>query len=255
MLEVLALEPRPATAEVVLREVVDRLDLAGEEAAPERAVGDESDPELAHRRENLVLDVARPERILGLERRDRVHRVRPANRGGRRLREAEVLHLAGLHELLHRTDRLFDRRVEVDAVLVVEVDVVDAEPLEARVTGLANVLGAAVDADPAAVRIALVAELRREHDLVAAIGDRSADELFVGERPVHVGGVEEVDTELDRAMDRRDCFAFVGRSVELRHAHAAEAEGRDFELSKLAFLHRSRIADPGRVPSWLTTRS
>jgi len=53
-------------------------------------------------------------------------------------------------------------------VLVVEVDGVDAEPLERRVARCVNVFGSAVDPDPAAVRVALVAELRREHDLVSA---------------------------------------------------------------------------------------
>ena len=75
-----------------------------------------------------------------------------------------------------------------------------------------------------------VAELGGEHDLVAAVGDRAADEPLVGERAVHVGGVEEGDAELERAVDRRDRLALVGRSVELRHPHAAESERRDFEV-------------------------
>ena len=50
----------------------------------------------------------------------------------RRLGEAEVAHLALAHELGHGADRLLDRHRRVDAVLVVEVDVVDAEPLQRR---------------------------------------------------------------------------------------------------------------------------
>ena len=44
--------------------LVDGADAAGQEAAAERAVGDEADPELAHRRQDLRLGVARPERVL-----------------------------------------------------------------------------------------------------------------------------------------------------------------------------------------------
>ena len=52
---------------------------------------------------------------------------------GRGLGQAEVAHLALLHQLGHGAHRLLDRRVGVDAVLVVEVDHLDAEPLQALV--------------------------------------------------------------------------------------------------------------------------
>ena len=64
----------------------------------------------------------------------------------------EVADLAGLDELGHRADGLLDRDVLVDAVLVVEVDVVDAEALQRGVAGLPDVLRRAVDAEPLAVR-------------------------------------------------------------------------------------------------------
>jgi hypothetical protein len=50
LLEVFALEARRVAPVVVRREVLELLELAGQEAAPERAVGDEADAELpAHR--------------------------------------------------------------------------------------------------------------------------------------------------------------------------------------------------------------
>ena len=73
----------------------------------------------------------------------------------------------------------------------------------------------------------LDAELGRQEHLVAPAGDRAADEPLVGVRPVHVGGVEEVAAELQRARDRRPRLALVGGAVERRHAHAAEADLRD----------------------------
>src|SRR5262249_51439961 len=108
-LEVLALEARVVGAEVAGLEVVGRPEAAGEAAAAERAVGDEPDPELADRGEDLVLRVARPQRVLGLQRADRVDRVRATDRLRRGLRQPEVADLALLDELRHRADRLLDR--------------------------------------------------------------------------------------------------------------------------------------------------
>src|SRR5207247_8215957 len=51
LLEVLALEARRQTAVVVGRQILEARDLSGQEAAPERAVGDEPDAELAARGE------------------------------------------------------------------------------------------------------------------------------------------------------------------------------------------------------------
>ena len=94
--------------------------------------------------------------------------------------------------------------VRIDAMLVVEVDRVDAEPLQRRVAGLAHVFRASVDAEERAIVAALVAELRGQHDRVAPVAHRAADQPLVRERAVHVGRVEEVDAEIQRAVDRRD---------------------------------------------------
>ena len=130
--------------------------------------------------------------------------------------------------------------VGIDAVLVVEVDVVDAEPRERRLAGLADVLGAAVDALPAAVVAAHVAELGRQHDLVASLGDGASDQQLVLERTVDVGRVEEEDAQVEGAVDGGDRLVVVGHAVELRHPHAAQPLGRHLEplAAQLACLHR-----------------
>src|SRR6185369_5281585 len=87
-----AREERPEVAALELRVLVE---LAREEAAPERAVGDEVDPELLERREDLGLGAASPERVLALHRGDRLHGVRAADRPRAGLGEAEMLDLAG----------------------------------------------------------------------------------------------------------------------------------------------------------------
>ena len=84
--------------------------------------------------------------------------------------------------------------------------------------------GPSVDMSPGVASVDAARELRRDHVLVAMARDRPADELLVGQRAVELRGVEEVDAELERALDRRDRLVFVGRAVERRHSHAAEAE-------------------------------
>ena len=123
-------------------------------------------PSSRRSRQDLGLHVPRPQRVLGLQRGDRVDGVRPADGVGRRLGQPEVADLARGDQLGHRADGLLDRHRLVDPVLVVEVDVVDAEPLQAGVAGLADVRRAAVDAAEARVaRVPDDAELGRQHDL------------------------------------------------------------------------------------------
>src|SRR5215211_4560650 len=65
--EVRVAEARVVAPRVALVEVVRLPEPAGEEAAAEWRVGDEADPELADGRQDLGLDVTRPERELGLK--------------------------------------------------------------------------------------------------------------------------------------------------------------------------------------------
>jgi hypothetical protein len=113
-------------------------------------------------------------------------------------------------ESRHRADRVFDRRVRIDPVLVKKVDVIGGEPLQGTLDGDANVLRAAIEGTRAARYVGDPAELRCEHDLVPVILDRPPDELLVGERAVRLRGVEERDTKIECAVDRPDRLPFVG---------------------------------------------
>jgi hypothetical protein len=125
-------------------------------------------------------------------------------------------------------------------MLVVEVDRLDAEPLEAALARRAHVLGLAVDAADGAILAADDAELGGEHYLVTPAADRAPHQLLVRVRPVHVGRVEEVDAQVERAVDGRDGLRLVTRSVELRHAHAAEPDRGDGRAvaAETALLHQ-----------------
>src|SRR5207253_8982211 len=73
-----------------------------------------------------------------------------------------------------------------------------------------------------------VAELGGEEDLVAAVLDCPAHQLLIPADAVHVGGVQEGHSAVECVVDRRDRFIVAARAIEFAHAHAAEADRRDF---------------------------
>src|ERR1700686_1207865 len=124
--------------------------------------------------------------------------------------------LALLDQLRQGANRFFNRRIRIDAMLVIEVNVLDAKPLQTSFAGLLHVVGLAADA--AVTWVAGIAdnpELCGQHDLVALALDRASDELFVLVRPVDVGGVEKIDAEFEGAMNGRDRFGVIAAGVKL----------------------------------------
>ena len=110
---------------------------AGEEAAAERAVGDEADAELFEQGEDFLLGLTPPEGVLGLEGGDGLGGVSAADGFGAGFRQAEVFDFAFGDEGLDGAGYVFDRDVGVYAVLVEEVDVVGLEAAEGALDGAA----------------------------------------------------------------------------------------------------------------------
>ena len=86
-------------------------------------------------------------------------------------------------------------------MLVVEVDRLDAKTPERGLARAAHVLRRAVDAQELAVLSAQVTELGGQEDPRAPRSDRLSDQHLVLERPVHVSGVEEVHSPVERLVD------------------------------------------------------
>src|SRR4030095_12634074 len=97
----------------------------------------------------------------------------------RALREPEEADLAGLDQPGHGTDRLLDRRLGIDAVLIVEGDHVGTEARQAGVARLPDVARAPVHPIAAAVVRAHRAELGGEHDRAPVRSERSTEEFLV----------------------------------------------------------------------------
>jgi hypothetical protein len=181
-----------------------------------------------------------------LESGERLDGVCATNRLRACLGKAEVLDLARLNQFLHRAGDVFDRHVRVDPVLIEQVDGLDLEPLERPFDSLLDVLRPAVEArrtlhSPGIeIRTDVEPKFGGDHHLPAKRSEGFAHKLFVQERAVHFGGVKECDATVHGGTEERGHLLLVfGRAVGKAHSHAAEPDGRYFQIafSKSAFLH------------------
>jgi transcriptional regulator with XRE-family HTH domain len=235
LLEVLALEAWVGATRVVGGEVIHRSNRSGQKPTPKRRVWNKSDPELRQYRKHFVARVACPERVLGLQRGDRVHGVGSTDVVDPRLRQADVTNLALGDELRYRTHGVFDRSPWVDPVLVIQIDVVGIETPQRSFEGGANVVRAAVDVPRSAAGVRDQPKLCGQHDLVTPSLECAADQLFVGKRAVDLGRVDERDAQVDRPVDGADGFGLVG--IRRQHSHTAKANATDVEGAKRYVLH------------------
>jgi len=180
------------------------------------------------------------------------HRIRSCNGSGERVRVGvrgigDVV-WRDMPQVVIRTPR--DARVEAGGA--VDVDVVEAQTLQAVGAGGLDRGGPGVETDPGLVGPALGAELHAEQDVVAAAAferpvlERFADQHLVVAHAVEVAGVDQIDSGVERGVDRSQALLPVRRPVHARHAHRAEADGGDFGtgLAEFAHLHREPPASP-----------
>ena len=225
---------------------------AGEAALAVRGVRHETHAHVAAHRHQLSFVVPAQQVVLILHR----HEPGPAAEVGGvlELRElprvhrggADVARLARLDDVVQRLHRLLDRRVRVEAVDLVQVDVVRAEPRQRRVDLFEDRL--ARQALSAGAVVHLPPHLRREHDVLTAgvAGDRAADDLFGRAELIDVRGVPERHAELDGLLEERLCLVFgerprVGvRGGRVAVAHAAEREPAHLQsgVPQAGVLHR-----------------
>ncbi len=129
--------------------------------------------------------------------------------------------------------RVLERDRGVGAVQLVERHLVEAQPLEAAVERGAQVPRPAVG-PPLAGAVAQQAALGG-HDDVAVGRQYLGDQLFAHVGPVRVGGVDEVDAQLDRPAQHGDGRVVVGgRAPDAppRDAHGPEAEAVDRQVAE-----------------------
>ncbi len=138
-------ETREVLAEVVVAKPRVLAHGAGEESPAQRAVCHQSDAEFLAGFEDAVrLHATGPQRILILQGGHRLHGMRAANGLRTRFGQAEMADLSFLDEVLHGARDILDGNVRVDAVLIEQIDRLDAEALERGLGDLANMFGPAV---------------------------------------------------------------------------------------------------------------
>ena len=149
---------------------------------------------------------------------------------------ADVAHLALMDEVAQRRQRLVDVGVDGRPVDLVQVDPVGAQPPQ-RVLHLAD------DPAPRAALLVRVGahravELGGQDDVVAATGERLADDLLRLALAVHVGGVDEVDPGVERGVDDADRLLVIRVAPRSEH-HGAEAHlaDRDAGASQQTLFH------------------
>ena len=151
-------------------------------------------------------------------------------------------------QLGERPDGLLDRHLGVDDVQLVEVDALDTKAAEARLARRPEILGPSVGAElPRA--FADRAALRRDHDVGRVRVQRLGDQLLAHVGAVRVGGVEELDPEVDRMAEqaaRR--FRVVGRpeasEAGERHPPVAETPNGEIAADREELTHRSERTPP-----------
>src|SRR5271165_3837439 len=100
-------------------------------------------------------------------------------------------------------------------------------------------LGPAFDTDLLSV-VEAKAKFCRDHQLVAPAFERPAQQLFIDERTIDLGRVEESASQFDGAIQCGHRLGFIRRTVALAHSHAAQADRRYLEAlaAKLAVAER-----------------
>ena len=151
-------------------------------------------------------------------------------------RKPDVPDLALLLQVTEGAGTFFDRDILVPAVEIVEIDDIGLKVGEAFFAGLDDGLWASVDAS-LAVFVDDDSTLAREHELIAALLEHVADELFVVPETVDARGVEKRVSDLECVKQRALGFFGVGLAVGLGHTHAADPDGGDLEAAKHSLLH------------------
>ena len=123
------------------------VDLSREIAPAQRAEWHEANPEFLACRQHFLFNLSPPQRVFALDCRDWLDCVGAADGFCACFRKAEVLHLACLNQVLHRSRHVFDGHVRVNPVLIEQIDGIDLEPLERGLGDLLDLLWPAIQAN------------------------------------------------------------------------------------------------------------
>ena len=98
----------------------------------------------------------------------------------------------------------------IDAMQLIEIDAIEAQPAQAAIELLAKAIGTRVLL-PLVRPGTIKAALGRDDEFRGIRIERLRDQLLADMRPVRFGGIDQRHVELDRAPQRRDRLGPVAR--------------------------------------------
>src|SRR5262245_2439338 len=155
-----------------------------------------------------------------------------------------MLHLTLTDQVLHRACHVFNGHVRVDPMLIAQINNIRLEPLQRGLRNLFDMFRPAIQLTPTSLATSswFKPKFGCYYDLITKRSEGFTHQLFIGERTIDLSRVEERDAAFHGCPDKRDCLLLIhSGTVAKAHAHTAEADGRDFQItfSKFALLHGS----------------
>ena len=179
---------------------------AGEQAAGEWAPDEHAEPLVNCRGHELVLGLTCLQRVVDLLTDKALVAAAGAYPEGLQelpagvVRAADVADLAGTDEAVERLERFLERGLAIPLVHLIEVDVVGAEPAQARLARLDQMLSR-----KASIVGALThrhARLRGDQDAVAATLERFTNDLLRQPERVDIGRIDQVHACVEAPVDQ-----------------------------------------------------
>ena len=176
-----------------------------------------------------------------------MHRVRFAQRAGRHLGQTNRLDFALAHQIAQCAHAVFDGHFLVPPVQVIQVDHIGLQAAQRIFTGFLDRLGAAVDdAHFAAIVLldTLHAAFAGQSEAVAVGLHHLAHQRFVGPKAIQRGGVKKSHALVQGGEQHTlALFGRDGRAISMAEVHAAQADGADGKVGKLAIFHARILSE------------
>ncbi|MNX64033.1 hypothetical protein D3C86_950500 [compost metagenome] len=116
--------------------------------------------------------------------------MRPLNRFRRNFRQTDITHFTFLNQLSHRLNCFLDRRIFIQAVQVIQIDVIRIQIFERTLQGFLYIIFLTIDGPGyLIVIIDLPAKLARQNILITFTTDRFSDQLLILQRSVQIGSI------------------------------------------------------------------
>ena len=141
---------------------------------------------------------------------------------------ADIANFAGPYEIVERPQGFLERRERIEAVGLVEVDVIRAETAQAGLAGFDEV--AARESGFVSAGFETDESLGREDNVLSAVAQRLAEDFLGLAERINVGGVEEIHARLDADFDQAARLVHLhvahrGKTSFAAQGHGAKAQG------------------------------